>query len=362
MKELFERVIKEAKDGKVLLDDEEWPIAFNTIIEETGEVYENPNNFSSLIVKEKDEFISLLEEYVSLELSKKRKNLFQEKEKAILVNLFVNATTEDFLNPEEFMKRRISFLKDNTLSNLDNRLSISLGKVFQDSNLEIQRKENSIMMETPYKMMFTLEKDGRRFSLPSIYYGINQGTCYIYSMLKEKEKSSSEEEMKYQKQMNRLLYKLNEGVEESKEYEEYKRGESDYYPEGNISDITHSFLLSLNVFLSLLNNEDIKDIKVVSYLPVRYASRFLTAITSEKEEELLERNDRIQENATNKLIRVFRRLAHQNPNIEITSYPYENDEYLTLRLYPKERELENMLLEETSKIETGNENDINRNL
>ncbi len=121
MKELFERVIKEAKDGKVLLDDEEWPIAFNTIIEETGEVYENPNNFSSLIVKEKDEFISLLEEYVSLELSKKRKNLFQEKEKAILVNLFVNATTEDFLNPEEFMKRRIAFLKDNTGSNLYNR-------------------------------------------------------------------------------------------------------------------------------------------------------------------------------------------------------------------------------------------------
>ena len=34
MRALFYQVIKEAKDGKVLFDGEEWGIAFNTIIYE----------------------------------------------------------------------------------------------------------------------------------------------------------------------------------------------------------------------------------------------------------------------------------------------------------------------------------------
>ena len=45
----------------------------------------------------------------------------------------------------------------------------------------------------------------------------------------------------------------------------------------NISDITHSFLFSLNIFMSILQKEGISTVKVVPYLPVRYNSRALAA-------------------------------------------------------------------------------------
>ena len=65
--------------------------------------------------------------------------------------------------------------------------------------------------------------------------------------------------------------------------------------------------------------------------------------------KLLERNDAIQTNLTNKFIRTFRRLAVQNDSLEIETYPYELDEFLTIKLNGRKKELDNMLLEEIGK-------------
>lgn len=296
-------------------------------------------------------------------MNRKTPNFYQEKEKSrqkwIIAYLFVNATTEDFKNPILYLKRRISFLKDHTFSFLKNGIEIEVGKSFQGSKLKIQREEASISMETPFKINFSLQKEINNrvaeYSLPSIYYAIDKDTCYIYSIMNPKEKKEkSEEEKKYQKKMNRILYKLNNNLSllEMKEYYDYKEGKEEYYPEGNISDITHSFVLSLSIFISLLQAQEIHNIKAVTYLPLRYDSRWMMANSqkdNEKKELLQERNNQIQTNITNKFIRTFRRLAEYNKNLEIITYPYETDEFLTMKINFKNQRIENDLLEDANQ-------------
>ena len=351
MKELFYELIKETCNGKVIIDNEEWPYSFNTIIEDKIRL-ENKDNNICLIIKNEEEFFKLLEEYINLELSINRKilNITNEKDKIkfLIVCLFANGTTEDFINPENFIGRNIYFLKDNTFNYLDRGVSVEIGNIVKDSNIEIKREQNSTMMETPYKITYTIKNKEEKHELPSIYYGIVEENgikkCYIYGI----QASKKNENNKFNKNINRLLYKINEGVEDTQEYYNYKNNKSDYYPEGNISDVTMSFILSLNMFVTLLQSENIQEIKAVPYLPVRYNSRELAASRSNRE-DLFERNKRIQTNLTNKFIRTFRRLEEQNKNIKVTMYPYELDEFLTIEIDNHKKEITNKLLEDTSK-------------
>ena len=180
--------------------------------------------------------------------------------------------------------------------------------------------------------------------MPSVYYGIctkdNQKICYIYSVLKKNTKEQlTEEEASFQRKINRKLFSLNSDV---KELEEFLSEE-----ESNIRDVSMSFVYTINAFLSILQTKGIEQIKVVPYLPIRYHSRDITAKRANRE-DLIDRNNAIQTNLTNKLIRTFRRVSVQNKQLTIISYPMVNDEYLTLSLDKKQNELDNMLLEEIS--------------
>lgn len=149
------------------------------------------------------------------------------------------------------------------------------------------------------------------------------------------------------------MYKINEGISnyEMGEYYDYKEGNSKYYPEGNITDVTPSFVLSLDIFISLLQKEGIHKIKAVPYLPVRYLSREIAASYVKDEDrrfELKKRNEMIQENITNKFIRTFRRLEFHDQDIKITAIPYEVSEYLEVNVKDKEHMLNNQILEDIS--------------
>lgn len=356
MKDIFYELIKEAKEGKVIIDDQPWNYSFNTVILDKNKEklrLESDENLSTLMIKNENSFFKLLEEYIDLELSTNRKSLRiddNDKVKLLICNLFANATPTDFLNPEMFIKRYIHFLKDDTFSYLDNSVEVDASSILKDSSLIIKRENNSTMNETPYKMCFSLkDKDNNIYEFPSIYYGIDttdNKRCYIYGIQASKHNDHNN---KFNKKVNRLLYKINNGVKDTKEYYDYKEGKTDIYPENNISDVTMSFIFSLNLFISLLQSENIEEVKAVTYLPMRYNSRDLAAKRNNNE-EFNERNKMIQNNLTNKFIRTFRRLEYQNNNMKITSYPYSIDEFLNVRLKPKAKEINNELLEETRKI------------
>ena len=367
MKEIFYELIKEACDGDVIIDNEAWPCGFNTrIFREDKEIeYVNEVNKSVLIIKNEESFFALLEEYINLELDVNRRyykiytDPVRNKVKAIMTYLFVNANTEEFLNPEDLLRRKIAFLTDDTFNYLDNGSEIFLDDFMFNSNIKIKRSVHGLVMETPYKLEVSLVNrdniDEIECPLADITYGISEESgekvCYVYSIMKPKEKKDiSTGEKTYQKKINRALYKLNEGVmeQESDEFIQYKNGESDYYPE-NISDVTHSFVLALSAFMALLQKEGITKVRAVPYLPVRYLGRDVAAsrITDiVKRSELEERNDRIQSNATEKFIRTFRRVAyHMGDAMELWGLPYEQDEFLTYKLYGKKDALNNELLD-----------------
>ena len=321
------------------------------------------------MIKNKNRLLAVLEEYIKLELEKQRKTnrFFSDVErnqiKWLISYLFVNATTEDFLSPVKLVTKNIRFLKDTTFDFLEKPLEVQTDENLLNSKLVIQKNTNSTSMETPYRIDMSLVNtiDGKevKYDLPSVYYGIRNDTCYIYSVMSPKQKKEmTEEEKKFNKKINRILYKINDGMKdlETQEYFDYKEGKSDYYPEGNITDVTHSFLLAINTFISLLQIKNIKNVKIVTYLPLRYQSRELAAQdrSEEQQQEFEDRNDQIQMNATNKIIRSFRRLALQNPNITIEQLPYEVDEYLGATIDQKQS-LENEILKSTylnKKIKT----------
>ncbi len=366
IKTIFYELIDEAKCGKVFIDNEEYPIGFNTIIYNKNKIEReciNDINLSTLVIKDKELFFTKLNEYVELELLMNRKsipiinNYLYNKQKLLISYLFVNATTEDFLNPIWYIDRTINFLKDDTFHFLNTSESFALGEIFEDSKLVIKNTPQSILMETPNKIDISIQdinNENLLFKLPSISYGIStnykgEKECFIYSILNPKDNNKDEVVEKYKKKISRKLYKINDGVmdNESKEFIDYKNNISSYYPE-NISDVSVSSVLSLTVFIHLLKQVNITNIKGVPYLPLRYLSRelFSNSFDQFKKEELQKRNNRIQYNITNKFIRTFRRCAYHTNDIDVVSFPYQLDEFLNIKLNNTNTLTNNNLLNE----------------
>ncbi len=302
VQDIFNEVEEEASKGIVTLyGNAPFNVKFNTVFEKQEDEEEldeykeaskslNMASYPTLRINDKYEFFDKLANYVDLELEKRNDFGMEESEfvKAVITFLFVNASIKDFDNPVEYLNRRIDYLLDEKMN-----IKKEVDDAILGSKLTISRELNSFVMETPYKMTFTLEKDGEKTSLPNIYYGISDNKCYIYSIM-----NKNEHHNKLTKDVNRELYKLNDGIyeEESDEYKDYKEGNSDYYPE-NVSDVTPSFVFSTLLFLKELQRNGITDVSVVTYLPVRYNNMDANARKSIYKEEVLENNE-----SPNKLI------------------------------------------------------------
>ena len=253
----------------------------------------------------------------------------------------MNATTEDFNNPIELLHKQIAFLDDTTFKEYDIPATIPLDGDLKNTSLSISRNTQSIYLETPRALKLRIEDDEsmNNYDLSEISYGIYNNTCYIYSMMNRSKKSDDS----FYKKINRKLFKLNKNIYdlESDEFKAYKNGENDYYPE-NITDVSMPFIISLTSFINLLKYQGIDTIKVVTYLPLRYISR-------DKSNDDKDRNDNIQRNATDKLIRTFRRVAYQIDGLDVISLPYDVDEYLTVKLTNKDLTSENEMLDDISR-------------
>lgn len=109
-----------------------------------------------------------------------------------------------------------------------------------------------------------------------------------------------------------------------------------------------------NLIDNSIEENNIKNIVIKNYLPIRYNSKEMTInkkIEKLKEKlhtmnisneeyikyeteinNLLYENDRIQRNIVNKYLRIFRRMEYKFSNVSITSYPYELDNNMHIRL------------------------------
>ena len=234
------------------------------------------------------------------------------KEKTILAYLFANATVEDFADPINFLRRRIDFFDNSSLDKYDLGYSNIL-----DSKLEVSVSKDKLCNETPYQFSVScISEDGEKYELPKLKFGVSDGKAHVLAIQNVNKSNSS-----FAKKINRKLYKVGEGF--SKEDDNY-----DIYQEGNLNDITSSFLLVANVFVEYMNKQGVNDFVIPSILLERWnskvmANKFRDARGIKPYEEAHEEQLRIQSNLTEKFLRTFLRLNHHCDNLSVTSYPME---------------------------------------
>lgn len=324
---LYNEILPEASNGRVdcgfifnvifqtILPDRQYPV-----------VSEFPNlQIPTLYISNKEEFEILLQRYVEVAYPFYDKNYFDNEHdyiKAIITFLFTNMTVEEFIHPNDYLRRRISFF--------DNKISYDIGESFElgDSqyigNIMAKLNKEPIYEEAPYSLDF--ENDNSKF--PTVRFGIDNDTVYIYAIQNSKDATVD-------KKTNRKLYKINDKFDTSNEsYDNI----NDYE---NLTGVTNSTIVSATLALSFFLKLGYTDIKMPSFLPVRFNAKEMarekkmTKLKNEEnfaqiEQESIEKNMNIQRNISDKFIRTFRRLDYHFDNITINSYPFDVDSYLYL--------------------------------
>ncbi len=340
----YNKFLKEVQKGKVE-SDFRYNILFNALIGERkieAKKYIN-TIIPTLKISDKKTFDLLLSRYIFEAMSFYDLGYLEVESqiKTLLSFLFANATYDDFENPIQFLQKRIAFLEDQLLPSIAEKFKSELLNL----DIIVKCEKSDIVNETPYRIKITLTSLNESMDLPYIYVGIINNEAYIYAI--------QNEGLSDAKKIKRNLYKLDTNFD-------VKNDNFENYDIGNLKDISHSFLLAVNILTGILKEKGITKIVVPSILPIRWNSKEISFdikseyydYDSEKRESLLSNHELIQSNLTEKLTRTLLRLAYHHSGINITSYPSENDMNLYLKIEEKD-ECNNPILDETFKINGG---------
>ena len=129
------------------------------------------------------------------------------------------------------------------------------------------------------------------------------------------------------------------------------------YGEGNLKDVSASFVVASNIALGLLASKGITDVVVPSILIERWNAKETGIIVKSKREENSqeyidsnkEEHNKIQNNLTEKLLRTFLRIVSHNKTFNVTAYPFDIDSSLHIKT-SEELDCNNTLLNETFLI------------
>lgn len=350
----YNYIIKEASVGRVDCFGT-YNIIFSTSIPSLNIDIGATNKYKNILiptltVNNKQEFDKLLVNYVLKALEfYDNSNYFDEildeliedkgisREKVIMTLLWSNATSDDFANPTLFLRNRIAFLDDNTFNNYLDKENIGYSDIF-NGDLMIKIDKNKLYNETPYSISFSFINDkNEEYTLPRIYYGIDNDKVYIYAIQNDHNINDNS----YSKKINRLLYKINNGVEDDSVE--------------SIKDVSLSFVASLQLFLALLNNNNINNVVVPSILLERWNGKEIAftnrlennRLTGEEYDKEVNNHILLQNNLTNKLMRTFKRMEYHD-DIKVTSYPYELDN--AMHLIIDDTKSDNILLNELNNL------------
>lgn len=356
-------LIKEAMVGRVDCYFK-YNIRFDTkIISSNLDYIGNDNNsllVPTLLIKNKEEFDKLLVEYVEKAMEFYGDDNFCDevidsnyyddelgisKEKVIMTMLWSNATIEDFNDPCKFLKKRISFFELGELEKFLQEELVGYSKLLgYDINVMIEK--NGLENETPYSLkvnLVTVDNGARIYEFPKVYFGIYDGDGYIYAIQNDRYRLINSN---YTKKIDRLLYKVNEGLD-------VKSDTSENYGIGNLKDVTPNFVVVANIMMGLFKNNNINKIKVPSILISRWNAKMILLqnridkkISSEIIDDLENKFIYIQSNLTEKFLRVFRRLCYHHSTMMISSSPYELSSNLEISILDGINVCNNQLLDE----------------
>lgn len=362
----YDEIINEASTGRVdcffMMN-----LLFSTYIREENKTIEAKKNddgrylIPRLVIKNKESFNKLLTEYLALARKKYDLSIYRDEltfadvenyeqviNKIILTTLWANATYDDFSESEEFLRKQIAFLKDETFSEYEEPTIIGYSETL-GGYVEVENIQETILNETPNSLKISViePETNERYTFPLVRYGIEDNKCYIYAVQKNKR---YDEENKFKKKVNRRLFQIGENFDT-------KNDTYENYGEGNLKDVSASFVVASNIALGLLASKGITDIVVPSILIERWNAKETGIIVKSKREENSqeyidsnkEEHNKIQNNLTEKLLRTFLRIVSHNKTFNVTAYPFDIDSSLHIKT-SEELDCNNTLLNETFLI------------
>jgi hypothetical protein len=267
----------------------------------------------------------------------------EDKIKYTAAMLFVNATFEDFEYPYKYMDNYIAALKDDTFKDLKEEKNICKLTSFKDATLKVKSADQSIFLETPQKLEFSLSKmmqDGNEYtvSLPSVScFCYEDGTDKILNIaaLQNKRIDKSKEKNVFEKQVNREKFKLNDGVDKEEQ------------------DVEPLAIISLATAIFLAKQKGITKVRMPDFMPMRWYAKSLANEKKSKYknldlEELQEEQIRIQTNVTDKFLRTMIRIEEQIGMVDIGLIPGVLGDYLDCSITDKQVDNPNKILKEIS--------------
>ena len=345
---------------------------FDTIIREDDIILigeEDKDNLlvPTLMIKDKEKFNCLLKKYVELALKFYDDYCFPEevrdcnymgnelgisREKMIMILLWSNATSEDFNDPCNFLRKRIAFFDLDEMNKYLEESIVSYSEVL-DSDISIKVLKNGLESETPYSLRARLlnpTSGVEIYEFPRVYFGIYDNSGYVYAIQNSKERLIRDS---YVKKMDRLMYKVNDGLD-------VKTDNDINYGIGNLKDITPNAVVSANIMMGLFRINNINKVSIPSILISRWNAKMLVLDKLKKRgkktsEEIKDAYDKylyLQSNLTEKFLRVFRRIGYHHSSIMVDSYPYEFGSNLELKILEVDDICNNKLLDETYKFES----------
>ena len=336
----YNEIVPEAQEGCIYVDDWQYHCHFTT---EIGSMSKS-SDYVVLHIHNQKKFEQLLCTYafcmmnylkVNPEFSKNDAIYFFNSDrtinkkltyKAICTFLWANATIDDFLEPENYLQTRIAFFNDPLYPSYKEGkiLFENLGTIFpafqkvQPLSLKIKIEKQNPVAENLYAFETYLEGLKETYILPKIYYGINNGICYIGTIQKKKQ-----ERQKFHKDIERILYKFDHKIPE-----EYK-------------NIEPNILLALICFFLILKKENISTIIYNAYYPLRNE---LKAYLVKKEKISEQEYYRIFQNITLRYFEAITRLQYQFEGIQIQCYPFDITTSMQVNLLSITSKLDDNLL------------------
>lgn len=267
--------------------------------------------------------------------------------------IWLRATPEDFADPEQFLRKGISLLKDHTLDKYNKETCIGKLSRFDDNPIFVQNKVARTWDENSKEFQITIY-DKRHYnnmklfnrphySLPVIRYGIYEKNgkkiCHIGSIQDKKFSDLTDENLR--KYINESRKCFNKGKLRSENF---------------IEKVEPEKLLSLGIFIDILNKEGVYEIETPGMLVLDYDyhtkrgelakanfdiewneyKKKKCPDTYQRDLKYLSMNynmqDTISEIKTERLIYTVKRLLSHYPNGKINSFPGDVDSFLRLTI------------------------------
>ena len=266
--------------------------------------YFSENDFLVPIIQipNAETFAVLIQEYLNVAekfyvADKNRFSLYDEtlREKLIL-DLITNTTNYDRNNILSYIDTRTKMLKNPMQTG-----HYLIGET-QDFSIKASLLKNPSMLEAPYRFTtyFTAENEDK-FYLPTITFGVVDDTVYIYAIQAKKGKQTTP----IAKKLDRHFRKVNKDVD----------------MEDIIGQVSPNALVSLTIFLSVMQKEGIKKVVAPNFMPLRYQTNLMgeenyfknngKGILEEQSlEEIIEKHNRQQFGITDKFTYTLLRYCH----------------------------------------------------